>query len=495
MAGAEVIQCRGCGAWVDRSARFCVECGAQMPREEGPPKTSRGQGLGATQAAAPDAKKSRRGEATISGMPRSQPPPAEPKPGQRAARALGATVLVEPAAAPVTPTREPALPQADALSPTGSAPVAPVGIQQTAPTAMATPAAVARARVDLVAPEPAPYTARAGAAMAAAGALPAVDTVASGGDAPPFSQLLNDLDTGFDAILTQGGGAPAAGGVPAPEAAELFQQITGLHARPLRDFMIELRLGDPPKEWLDVCGPATGSLRKNAEQFGLQELAAALGGFAAALAQADATEGTVVTGAAREALESAWAELVRVAPAAFEVKDESDRREPIIVQSLLRQVAGVGRVTLDRLHAAGISALSMYWAARADELAAAAGIAPEVAAAIVARFTRYRDELASVTPTADRAPEYAQLGELVSTLGTQTQAYEQATGWSGRPDGDRRRLRREREETLQAIQVVLARLGELELVRGLERLPFHRKVEELSSFLARARASTEAARS
>jgi len=58
-----------------------------------------------------------------------------------------------------------------------------------------------------------------------------------------------------------------------------------------------------------------------------------------------------------------------------------------------------------------------------------------------------------------------------------------ASSWSAQAAKDKRWLRTERERIFLEMTVVLARIGEVELLRRLERLPFERKVAELEVFL------------
>ena len=51
----------------------------------------------------------------------------------------------------------------------------------------------------------------------------------------------------------------------------------------------------------------------------------------------------------------------------------------------------------------------------------------------------------------------------------------------------KKELRKAREQTLLDIQVALARLGEVDRLTQLERLPFEKKLAHLESFLEEAR--------
>jgi hypothetical protein len=66
--------------------------------------------------------------------------------------------------------------------------------------------------------------------------------------------------------------------------------------------------------------------------------------------------------------------------------------------------------------------------------------------------------------------------------------YERASASWTREAGDQKKeLRKAREQTLLDIQVELARLGEVERLAKMERLPFEMKLSHLESFLEEAR--------
>ena len=217
------------------------------------------------------------------------------------------------------------------------------------------------------------------------------------------------------------------------EVRALFSEMAVAHARPLRDFMIEVSLssGEPAKEWLDVAAPAATSLRRAAEAVEMPELCAALEGFMAALELVAGER--AIHREAKELLLGAYARLVELLPAAFALDGERGRREPIIVRSLLLQVPGVHKMTLDRIYTAGLNNLAMLTAAGPRDLAETTGIDLEVAGRIVERLQRYQRELAELDPGKDRARERAELEALVAALGRLHDEHERlASAWSHR---------------------------------------------------------------
>jgi hypothetical protein len=322
-------------------------------------------------------------------------------------------------------------------------------------------------------------------------------------------RLLDDLDAGFESIVRPSappgpiGGPGSSSDEAQPgqvsqdekaarheadmaEVRKLFAGIAVSYARPLRDFMIEVAWGEPTKEWLDVALPATYALRRAAGAVELPAVDAALEGYLTALELA-LGESTIHR-EVREMLNAAYAKLIDALPQVFALEGEIGRREPIIVRSLLLQVPGVRHVAIEKLYRAGINALDVFYAARPRELADATGIDEPVTAAICERFQRYRREAAELSPGSDRAKERADLAALVDALAAQHEAYERASkAWSARAAADKAKARKEREETVLRINLLLAHLGEVDLQRTLAKVPFQQKIRELRRYLDEAK--------
>lgn len=302
--------------------------------------------------------------------------------------------------------------------------------------------------------------------------------------APPINLMLDDIDSGFDAIVGPGRQGAASTNRPEDllEPQALFAQIAATQTRPIRDFMVELRLGDASREWVRVCMPGVKSLRKSAEDMGLADLAKALDGYHAALELADTQEGTVVGSEARDLITSAYQDLAAQMPNAFTLEEDGDRREPIIVQSLLAQIPDVRKVALDKIYAAGLTSLSAFYVAKPSDIAEATGIAMDLCQRIWERFQRYRRQISEMPPDVDRTAEHKRLAELAAQLARLNTAYEGGVVIAGE-NKDKKQIRQERTETILEINMLLARLGEVRRVELLERLPFQRKLEELERYL------------
>lgn len=309
-----------------------------------------------------------------------------------------------------------------------------------------------------------------------------------------LDDLLGDFDSNFDAAIagaTGGGqGAPvgdvSSHGVVVDQAPirDLFADIAANYVRAVRNFMIEINRGDTVKEWIDICQPAVLSIKRAAEKMELQDVYRAVEDFDAILELASNSEGRLITGEIREELISTYDTLIELMPQAFTLDAERDQRESIIIHSLLMQVTDVRKVTVDKLYAAGLTTLEVFFLAKAEDLAATAGIPDWLGAKIVDKFQGYRAEIQSVAPDANRTAERAKLATLIGDLKTQQEGYERASnGWTEEAAEEKKRLRQARQDTLLQINVVLAQLGEVDLIHEIEKLPFERRIDRLAAFL------------
>jgi hypothetical protein len=272
------------------------------------------------------------------------------------------------------------------------------------------------------------------------------------------------------------------------EVRSLFAHLAANHVRQVRDLMLDLRLGEATIDWVGICQPALRSLRRAADKLELKDLCAALDGFSEVLGGASNGGARTIAGEARTTLITWYDELIALMPQAFALDLDRSQREAVILQSLLLQVPGVKKVTLDKLYAAGLSTLEAMLLATPSDVAATTGISEALAAAIVARFREYRDQVRTAVPDATRAHEREKIAQLTTRLRHEHYEYELAAqGWTPEADEKKRALRAARAQTLLDIQVVLARLGEVDRLKEIERLPFERKLAHLESFLEEAR--------
>jgi hypothetical protein len=258
--------------------------------------------------------------------------------------------------------------------------------------------------------------------------------------------------------------------------------------RPLRNMMIDLKWGEPVSIWLDLARPALKSLRQMADQVELTDLVKAIDGFSAALDKAVQGGSAASVEQSRDPLLAAYAPMAKALPRAFELEGERDRREPIIVQALLRQVASLEPLMVQRLYAVGLGRLDTLLRATAEEIAVVADLPGPVASAVVAKVQELRR---GADAAADVANTRRVVQPLVRSMEASQHSYEKAAaGWSADAVAQKRRHRQQRESTYLQIKVALARAGEVDLVQRMETLPFARRIDELERYLRVAAGAT-----
>jgi hypothetical protein len=406
----------------------------------------------------------------VEGAANAAPSQPESTPGAPPPERITSTIRVAEPTAPFSrrPSTEMAAANDPAPLPKSLAPAAPTA---TAPSALPAPPPVPGPRRTAQARHKTPPPSRLGGA--------------------PEAEINETLETLFPSAGQPGKPArpaPARHGVStaADQAAvrATFEDLAIAHVRPLRNMMIDLKWGEPVTAWLDLARPALKSLRQMAEQVELGDLVKAIDGFATALDKAVQGGGGTSVEQTRDPLLAAYAPMIKALPRAFELDGERDRREPIIVQSVLRQVSVLEPLMVQRLYAVGLGRLDTLLRATAEEVAVVADLPPAVAAAVVAKVQELRR---GADGAADVANARRVVQPLVRTLESSQHSYEKAAaGWSAEAVQAKRRHRRDREQSFLQIKVALARAGEVDLVQRMDTLPFARRIDELERYLREA---------
>lgn len=326
------------------------------------------------------------------------------------------------------------------------------------------------------------------------GRVSSIPPAPSMGMPPSVNIPLDGFDEGsiafaFDALLAEGpAGQPGTMEMDLAPVRELFAELAANHMRHVRDFMIDVKWGDVTRDWIGICVPPVRTLKNAAERLELAELGVALAKLGVTLDELNASGGHLLDAGEKDRLLGTYGELVELLPQAFALDGDKTQREGVIVQALLLQVPDVRKVTIDKLHAAGLSGLSVLFAANAGDIAHVAGIPEALAAKIVERVQAYRAEMQSASPSDARAAEREKLARLSAQLKEHHDAYELAsTGWSGDAKAKKRDSFRGREETWLEISVLLARFGEVERLGGIEKVPFAKRLVLLGEYLDEAR--------
>lgn len=325
---------------------------------------------------------------------------------------------------------------------------------------------------------------------------PVPSTPPSGEGRSEFQRLLEEVETGFDAILVapdtiappKPSTPPGAADPPeAPtsenafdqgQAEKLFYDLVVANAQPIRDFMIEIRLGEPHADWITYCEPAVRAILRSAEGMGHAELVARLRAFLDKLTAAK-DGGAEIRGDLRERIIDAYSELIVFFPEAFALEAEANAREAAIVAAVLAKVPQLHKVGLDRIHATGLASLGLFYVSRPKDIVDLTGIPADVAVSVVEQFRDYRRRASSLSPLQGRLEERRALREAASGVMAAVNAYEAAP--QGSPE--RRVQRRWRSLALAEMSLLLARLGELPRLKRLETQPFAARCLEVLSLL------------
>lgn len=263
---------------------------------------------------------------------------------------------------------------------------------------------------------------------------------------------------------------------------QLFADIAANYARPIKNFMFELKRGTATKDWVEICRPAMQGITRAAEGMGLRQAAQRMMDFEAALSLAQQNEQRVLAGEVRDLLMWCYEDLVTVMPQAFVVGEEEQLREGIIINSLLAQIPDVGRVTIEKLYRAGLTSLDTLYLARREELAVATGIAIELSERICAKFQAYRAGLEASSRDVKDVGQRNRLSEFVAELKRQHEGYLRASE-DPKATIEKRDFREQRQACVLWINVLLAEVGEVDLVNELQKMSFERRIQRLEEYL------------
>ena len=269
---------------------------------------------------------------------------------------------------------------------------------------------------------------------------------------------------------------------------QLFADIAANYARPIKNFMFELKRGTATKDWVEICRPAMQGITRAAEGMGLRQAAQRMMDFEAALSLAQQSEQRVLGGEVRDLLMWCYEDLIKVMPQAFVVGEEEQQREGIIINSLLAQIPDVGRVTIEKLYRAGLTSLDTLYLARREELAVATGISIDLSERICAKFQAYRAGLEASNRDVKDVGQRNRLGEFVAELKRQHEGFLRASEDSNLAQ-EKRDFREQRQSCVLWINVLLAEVGEVDLVCELQKMSFERRIQRLEEYLASNSAS------
>lgn len=279
----------------------------------------------------------------------------------------------------------------------------------------------------------------------------------------------------------------------ADQLQDLFANIASSYVQPVKGFIVELRDGHASKEWIDICRPALQSISRAANSMNYQSLCMQLERFDELLQSVAKSDSRLITGNNKREILERYSELEAAMPQAFsldeDIVSELSKREGIIINSLLKQVKGVGATTIRKLFAAGMTSLDSYYLAKKEDLVAVSGIRPWLAERICVRFRAYKEELAASGSADARASQRQKLVDLIEELKRRQFLFRKATleDWYANEESEEKKQSRKlRQQAMWQVNLTLAEIGSKEamtLIKDLKKQVFERRIETLQEFI------------
>jgi hypothetical protein len=253
----------------------------------------------------------------------------------------------------------------------------------------------------------------------------------------------------------------------------------------LADFAVQLALGPVSGLWLMEAKPAVAVLRGAAAAQGIGELLSALEELEPALLEAPAQR---IDGERRSALLARLKPLERWLPSR-DIATETTGRERLILDQLIAQISGLHPSSRRRLEDRGFASLERLRAASAEVLVREIELSPQHAEGLLAAFQSYYAERAERPPALGRGLERC-MSDALGALERSALEYDQAydTGDSER----KRNARKQRAQAIANLNLLLAELGESELIDQMVRCSVQERVERLRQWLGTSLGSQSA---
>lgn len=305
-----------------------------------------------------------------------------------------------------------------------------------------------------------------------------------------LDEMIDGLDSAFDnAFLPTSGNNAGHAELHVEEEASvqaLFAQITAAHAVPLKNFILNLHRRTATRDSIEFCRPVLRSIRSAAEKINLSETARRMEELDRSLALGQAGTNHFLEGEVRDQILSDYDTLTEVLPESFHIGDEGQKSEDIIIQSLLQGIPGLGCITLERLFESGLGSLHMLFLANPEDLAAATAIRRPLCEKICLKMKHYRGESESRASASDQSRHRSRLTEIVGELRKlgDGEGRENSLSPANAPEVEKRERRKLRIGLFLEAKVILAELGELDLIRKLEKASFRRRIHLLDEHLA-----------
>ena len=306
-----------------------------------------------------------------------------------------------------------------------------------------------------------------------------------------LDQVVDAFDEAFDEACTatpaDASNAVSPIQTPADQSAieYLFMEIAATYSQPVRNFVFGLRRGTATKDCIAFLRTSLQVINTAAASLDFGEVVRRIGDLDEALAIAQTTHGRLLDGETRDLILLSYDDLIKVLPEVFQEDEKGEqRRDDIIIKSLLQQIPGVGCVTLDKLYKAGLGSLQALFLANKDDLAAATSIPVLLCERIADKLQQYRREAQDRCQDDPQSAYRNRLTGLVAELRSRHEDLEQPpTDPAVSLATEKRRRRQLRQECFLEIVATLAELGEVELINKLHRLSFRQRLKRLADHL------------
>jgi hypothetical protein len=303
-----------------------------------------------------------------------------------------------------------------------------------------------------------------------------------------LDEMIDGLDSAFDnACSLAPGNDTGCAELHADEEATiqaLFAEITAAYSVPLKNFILDLHRHTATKDSIELCRPVLRSIRSAAERINLPETVRRMEELDRSLVRGQMGANRFLEGEVRDQILSDYDSLTEVLPESFHIGDEDRKREDIIIRSLLQEIPGLGCVTLEKLYESGLGSLHMLFLANPEDLAAATAIRRPLCEKICLKMKQYRGESEIRAGNSDQSRGRSRLAEIVKELRKLGDGEGRGNSVGKPLEVEKRERRKQRIGLFLEVKVILAELGELDLIRKLEKVSFKRRIHLLDEHLA-----------
>jgi hypothetical protein len=266
----------------------------------------------------------------------------------------------------------------------------------------------------------------------------------------------------------------------------LFAQIAANYSQPLRNFVFELRRGTASKDCIEFLRPSLQMIGDAAAKMDLAQAVVRITDFDEVLSIAQARPERLFEHDTRVLILDSYNEMSKVLPEVFQTGEDEQRREDIIIKSLLQQIPGIGRVTFDKLYKAGIGSLQALFLVNPEDLAVATSIPAPLCERIAHKFQEYRAVALGISQHDPQSGYRARLTSLVAELRCLHDELESTSAGAALNAGlapEKRRRRQLRQQCFLQIVATLAELGEVDVINKIQRLSFRQRLKKLGDHL------------